>query len=62
MEFLRPYKELNFLSENAGRVSKIFVEEGDHVTKGQVFARIDAEILNTDRETARSNLQNALTR
>ena len=55
-----PFKELNFLSENAGRVSKIFVEEGDHVTKGQVLARIDAEILNTDRETAEASLQNAL--
>lgn len=55
-----PIKELNFLSENAGRVSKIFVEEGDRVTKGQVLARIDAEILNTDRETAEASLQNAL--
>jgi len=55
-----PNKELNFLSENAGRVSKIFVEEGDRVTKGQVLARVDAEILNTDRETAEANLQNAL--
>ena len=55
-----PIKELNFLSENAGRVSKIYVEEGDYVRKGQVLARIDAEILNTDRETAEATLQNAL--
>ncbi len=55
-----PFRELNFLSENAGRVSKIFVEEGDRVKKGQVLARVDAEILNTDRETAEANLQNAL--
>jgi RND family efflux transporter MFP subunit len=55
-----PLKELNFLSENAGRVSRIYVEEGDYVTKGQVLARIDAEILNTDRETAQAALQNAL--
>ncbi|MET3114499.1 RND family efflux transporter MFP subunit [Pedobacter sp. CG_S7] len=55
-----PIKELNFLSENAGRVSKIYVEEGDYVKKGQVLARIDAEILNTDRETAEATLQNAL--
>jgi RND family efflux transporter MFP subunit len=55
-----PFKELNFLSENAGRVSKIFVEEGDYVRKGQVLARIDAEILNTDRETAEATLQNAI--
>ncbi|MEJ5961549.1 efflux RND transporter periplasmic adaptor subunit [Pedobacter immunditicola] len=55
-----PYKELNFLSENAGRVSKIYVEEGDYVKRGQVLARVDAEILNTDRETAEATLQNAL--
>lgn len=55
-----PIKELNFLSENAGRVTKIYVEEGDRVSKGQVLAHIDAEILNTDRETAEASLQNAL--
>ncbi|RZJ79335.1 MAG: biotin/lipoyl-binding protein, partial [Flavobacterium sp.] len=32
-------QELNFLSENAGRVSKIYVSEGDRVSKGQVLAR-----------------------
>jgi len=55
-----PNQELNFLSENAGRVSKIFVSEGDRVSKGQVLARIDAEIINTDRETAEAAYQNAL--
>lgn len=55
-----PNQELNFLSENAGRVIKIFVEEGSRVSKGQVLARIDAEIINTDKETAEANLQNAI--
>lgn len=55
-----PIQELNFLSENAGRVTKIYVEEGDRVTKGQSLARVDAEILNTDKETAEANLQNAI--
>jgi len=55
-----PKQELNFLSENAGRVSKIYVEEGDRVTKGQVLAHIDAEIINTDRETAQATLENAI--
>lgn len=55
-----PNQELNFLSENAGRVTKIYVEEGDRVTKGQSLARVDAEILNTDKETAEANLQNAI--
>jgi RND family efflux transporter MFP subunit len=55
-----PGTEINFLSENAGRVTKIYVDEGDRVVKGQVLARIDAEILNTDRETAEAALQNAV--
>lgn len=55
-----PNQELNFLSENAGRVSSIYVDEGDHVKKGQILARIDAEIINTDRETAQATLDNAI--
>lgn len=55
-----PKQELTFKSENAGRVSKIYVEEGDRVTKGQTLAHIDAEIINTDRETAEATYQNAL--
>jgi membrane fusion protein (multidrug efflux system) len=52
-------QELNFSAENPGRVSKIYVEEGSRVSKGTVLARIDAEILNTDRETAEATYQNA---
>lgn len=55
-----PKQELNFLSENAGRVAAIYVDEGSRVSKGQVLARIDAEIINTDRETAQAAYQNAL--
>ena len=55
-----PKQELNFLSENAGRVTKIYVEEGDRISKGQILAHIDAEIINTDRETAQAALENAI--
>lgn len=55
-----PKQELILKAENAGRISKIFVDEGDRVTKGQVLARVDAEIINTDKETAEANYQNAL--
>ncbi len=55
-----PKQELNFLSENAGRVKAIYVEEGARVSKGQVLARIDAEIINTDRETAEATYQNSV--
>ncbi len=54
-----PKQELNFLSENAGRVKAIYVDEGDRVSKGQVLARVDAEIINTDRETAEATYENA---
>lgn len=54
-----PNQELMFAAENSGRVAKIFVQEGSRVSVGTVLARIDAEILNTDRETAEANYQNA---
>ncbi|WP_293787939.1 efflux RND transporter periplasmic adaptor subunit [uncultured Pedobacter sp.] len=54
-----PKQELNFLSENAGRVKAIYVDEGDRVSKGQLLARVDAEIINTDRETAEAAYENA---
>ena len=54
-----PIQELNFAAENSGRVAQIFVEEGSRVSKGQVLARIDAEILNADRETAEATYQSA---
>lgn len=53
-------QELNFSAENSGRVSRIYVEEGSRVSKGTILARIDAEILNTDRETAEATYQNAV--
>lgn len=56
----QPNKELNFLSENPGRVTAIYVKEGDRVRKGQVLAKVDAEIINTDRETAQASYQNAV--
>jgi membrane fusion protein (multidrug efflux system) len=54
-----PNQELMFSAENSGRVSKIFVQEGSRVSVGTVLARIDAEILNTDRETAEATYENA---
>ncbi len=54
-----PNQELMFSAENSGRVSKIFVQEGSRVSVGTILARIDAEILNTDRETAEATYQNA---
>src|SRR5579875_3350310 len=35
-----PYREINFSAEKPGRVVKIYVDEGDHVSTGQVLATI----------------------
>lgn len=53
-------QELTLSAENSGRVTRIAVEEGDRVSKGQVLARIDNELLIVDTETAAANYQNAL--
>lgn len=53
-------QELTLSAENSGRVTRITVEEGDRVGKGQVLARIDNELLIVDTETAEANYQNAV--
>ena len=45
---------------NAGRVSRILVDEGSRVSKGQLVAHIDADLLNVDVETAKANYQSAV--
>lgn len=52
-------QDLTLSSENAGRVSRVLVDEGSYVSKGQVVARIDADLLNVDVETAKASLQTA---
>src|SRR5690606_23370908 len=53
-------QELTLSAENSGRVTRIAVDEGDRVSKGQVLARIDNELLVVDTETAEANYQNAV--
>ena len=53
-------QDLTLSAENAGRVTRILVDEGSRVSKGQVVARIDADLLNVDVETARANYQTAV--
>ncbi|MND50786.1 Multidrug resistance protein MdtA precursor [compost metagenome] len=51
-----PVRELSFVSENSGRITSLLVDEGSYVTKGQVIARIDGEILNADLAAAQTSL------
>ncbi|HYK76846.1 MAG TPA: efflux RND transporter periplasmic adaptor subunit [Daejeonella sp.] len=57
-------QQLTFTAENSGRITKIFVDEGSRVSKGQVIATIDAETLTADLqatqlayETAKKDLE-----
>jgi RND family efflux transporter MFP subunit len=50
---------LNFASENAGRVTRVLVDEGSYVRKGQTLAIIKADVLSIDLESAEAARQNA---
>jgi RND family efflux transporter MFP subunit len=52
-------QQLNVTSSQAGRLVKIFVKEGDKVSKGQVLARLDDRELVSRLNRAKANLSNA---
>lgn len=53
-------QDLILSAENSGRVSRVLVDEGSYVRKGQVLARIDDELLNVDYQTAQASYQSAM--
>ena len=55
-----PVQQLNFSSENSGRVVNVLVDEGSRVRKGQTLAIIKTDVLSIDLETAEAAYQNAL--
>ncbi|MBN8782515.1 MAG: efflux RND transporter periplasmic adaptor subunit [Terrimonas ferruginea] len=55
-----PVQQLNFSSENAGRITRVLVDEGSRVSKGQLLAVIKADQLNVDVESAQAAYQNAM--
>ena len=55
-----PARQMNFASENSGRVINVLVDEGSIVRKGQTLAIIKTDQLTIDLETAEANLENAL--
>lgn len=52
-----PARELTFMSEVSGRITKLMVDEGTYVKQGQIMARIDDELLGTDLQSAKVNLE-----
>ena len=55
-----PVQQMNFASENSGRVVRVLVDEGSQVRKGQTLAIIKTDVLSIDLETAQAAYQNAL--
>ncbi|HVI46305.1 MAG TPA: efflux RND transporter periplasmic adaptor subunit [Chitinophaga sp.] len=52
-----PIRELTYLAETSGRITKLLIDEGSMVKQGQPIAYIDGQIVNTDLESAKANLQ-----
>ena len=52
-----PARELTYLAEIAGRINKLMVDEGSVVKQGQILAYVDGEILGTDLQSAKTNLE-----
>ncbi|SEL08642.1 efflux RND transporter periplasmic adaptor subunit [Parapedobacter koreensis] len=50
-------QDLTLLSELSGRVTRILVKEGSRVSRGQVLAVVDPEILSLDKQAAEDALQ-----
>ena len=55
-----PIQQMNFASENSGRVIKVLVAEGSVVHKGQTLAIINADVISVDASAAQSSYDNAL--
>ncbi|RYY93343.1 MAG: efflux RND transporter periplasmic adaptor subunit [Chitinophagaceae bacterium] len=55
-----PAQQVNLASENAGRVTRVLVDEGAYVRTGQTLAVIEMDQLNIDVETAQAAYQNAV--
>ena len=51
--------EVDVSFQAAGRVQELLVQEGDHVTQGQVIARLDAQPLRESLERSRAQLDSA---
>lgn len=50
------WQDLSLLAENSGRITRILVDEGSSVRRGQVLAHIDDEYLNLELQNAEDQL------
>ena len=51
--------ELMVMAETQGRVQSIFKKEGDWVTKGEILAQVDDELMNAQLMVTQANLEKA---
>jgi HlyD family secretion protein len=51
--------EIDIAAKTPGRIKEIFVNEGDFVTAGQIVARMDTDVLASQRREAEAQLQQA---
>ena len=51
--------EIDIAAKTPGRIKEIFVNEGDFVTAGQIVARMDTEVLESQRREAEAQLRQA---
>ena len=56
---LRPTNQVEVGSEISGRIDNIYVDVNDRVTRGQVLARINTDIISDQVDQARANLNAA---
>lgn len=53
-------QRISFNAENSGRITRILVDEGTRVVKGQLLATIETDLLSVDLATADDAYQNAM--
>ena len=51
--------EINIAAKYAGRIVKEFVDQGDYVTKGEVVAKMDTDVLQAQLREAQAKVQEA---
>jgi HlyD family secretion protein len=58
---LNPYVLVSVGTEVSGKIDKLYKDFNDHVRKGELLARLDTEILQTNLDAARGDLAKAST-
>ncbi|NJO00420.1 MAG: efflux RND transporter periplasmic adaptor subunit [Bacteroidia bacterium] len=55
----KPFKETNFGAESQGKLTEVYIEEGDYVKSGQLLAKINDELLSVKLAAEQAQLEKA---